>query len=65
MIELRRVLRRTTTGRYRILYQSARPIVVELMPGDVLTFREKGRKQRFHLPIEEAFRIAVRRHASK
>lgn len=62
-----RTVRRVTAGRYSVLYpgsRNAREIVVQLAPGDLLQFREKGRRQVFALPIEEAFRLSVRRHAA-
>ena len=37
-----------------------RQIVITLLPGDVLEFRESGRRSRFTLPIDTAFRYAVR-----
>lgn len=51
---------RVTVSPAAVLYRSARPIVVQIAPGDILRFREKGRRQWFDLPIDEAFRIAVK-----
>lgn len=54
---------RVTTKSYCVLYVSkrkARPIVCTILPNDVLEFREHGRRDRFLLPIEAAFRYAVR-----
>lgn len=51
---------RRTNGAYAVLYQKARPVVVTLRPGDVLEFRELGRRQRWHLAVDTAFRYAVR-----
>lgn len=68
MTELNRIVRRRTRETYNVLYSSARhsrQIVIELKPGDVLEFRELGRRIRFALPIEDAFRIAVRRQAQR
>jgi hypothetical protein len=43
--------------------RKARQIVVELQPGDVLEFRESGRRDRWQLAIDSAFRYAVRMKA--
>ncbi len=65
MTELNKPVRRRTRSAYSLLYiNQARKIVVELTPGDLLTFRELGRRARWHLPIESAFRIAVHRTAA-
>jgi hypothetical protein len=50
-----------------VLYKSppkARRIVVAILPGDIFEFREVGRKMRWHLAIEDAFKEAVRRKAA-
>lgn len=61
MTELNKPVRRRTRSAYALLYYNkARRIVVELTPGDLLTFRELGRRCRWQLPIESAFRYAVR-----
>lgn len=60
MTTLDRTVTRRTAGEYRVLYAKARPIVVSLAPGDMLVFRELGRRDRWTLPIATAFRIAVR-----
>lgn len=54
---------RVTTQIYVTLYTKPRPIVVGVIRGDLLEFREKGRRARFLLPIDVAFRSAIRRHA--
>lgn len=57
---------RCTRDTYSVLYCStpkARRIVVTMMPGDVLEFREIGRRGRWTLPIDNAFRYAVRMQA--
>ena len=41
---------RVTRADYRVLYVSPRRIVVRIGPGDVLSFRERGRRQWFYLP---------------
>ncbi len=50
---------RVTRDAYRVLYVSPRRIVVRIGPGDVLSFRERGRRHWFSLPIAAAFRVAV------
>ena len=60
MTTLTRPLQRSTTGRYAVLYVGdRRPIVVTLLPGDVIAFREYRRRQVFSLPIDYAFKCAV------
>lgn len=63
MTVLNKPLRRSTQSSYRVLFQKPRQIIVLLLPGDILGFKEKGRRSIFHLPIETAFRIAVREKA--
>ncbi len=60
MTNLEKKITRKTRGAYRILYQQPRQIVASLCPGDILEFREHGRRQRYSLPIDAAFRLAVR-----
>jgi hypothetical protein len=36
-----------------------RPIIVSLLPGDVIAFREFRRRQVFSLPIDYVFKCAV------
>lgn len=61
MTILTRIVRRKTRHAYSVLYAGAiRPIVVSLEPGDVIVFREAGRRQRWTLAIDYAFRHAVR-----
>jgi len=60
MTTLTKPLHRSTTGRYAILYVGdRRRIVVSLLPGDVIGFREHRRRQVFTLPIDYAFKCAV------
>jgi hypothetical protein len=62
-IEIRKPVRRKTVGQYNVLYCSprhARRVVVSIVPGDVLEFREQGRRMRWHLAIDTAFKYAVR-----
>ncbi len=56
---------RVTKEEYRVLYSEARPVVVRIAPGDVLQFREHGRREWFDLPVEVAFRLAVQRAAER
>lgn len=60
MTNLEKKITRKTRGAYRILYQQPRQIVAALCPGDLLEFREAGRRARYSLPIDAAFRLAVR-----
>jgi hypothetical protein len=61
---LNKAVRRMTRHPYTVLYTcEARPIVVALEPGDVITFREAGRRQTWSLPIDRMFRQAVREAA--
>lgn len=60
MLTLHKAIHRKTAGVYKTLYASPRPIVVSLMPGDVIEFREAGRRGRFPLEISRAFLYAIR-----
>jgi hypothetical protein len=61
MTSLTKTVRRKTRRAYAVLYlHDARPIVASLEPGDVITFREAGRRQVWSLPIDRMFRQAVR-----
>lgn len=60
MIEIRKPVKRRTAAVYRVLYNQPRHIVVTLAPGDVLQFREAGRREVFPLPVDRAFKFAVR-----
>lgn len=57
-------VRRVTLQEYMVLFPNnrkrARRIVVQLGLGDVLQFREAGRRQWYALPIDAAFRLAVK-----
>jgi hypothetical protein len=60
MTTLTRPLRRATARPYAVLYVGdRRPIIVSLLPGDVIEFREYRRRQVFSLPIDYAFKCAV------
>lgn len=63
MTKLDKPVRRRTRSAYNVLYcggNKAREIVVAILPGDVLEFRESGRRGRWYLAIDTAFRYAVR-----
>jgi hypothetical protein len=61
---LTKAVRRKTLATYSVLYSGeGRPIVVSLEPGDVITFREAGRRQTWSMPIDRMFRQAVREAA--
>lgn len=66
MLILKRSIHRSTKNSYNVLYHSgskSRQIVVGMLPGDVLEFREKGRRGRYTIPIDVVFRQAVKRKA--
>lgn len=65
MTKLNNPVRRETKNTYSVLYVKARPIVVGIEPGDILTFREKGRRAVFTVPVDTIFRMAVRAHAAR
>jgi hypothetical protein len=52
-------IKRRTRAAYRVLYAEPRQIVVSLEPGDLIVFRESGRRQGWSLPADVAFRHAV------
>lgn len=60
MTEINKPVSRKTRQPYAVLYAKARPIVVTIKPGDVLEFREHGRRSRWLLSIDTAFKYAVR-----
>ena len=54
-------VRRRTLGKYCVLYKKPRKIVVSLnRKGDLITFRESGRRQAWSLCADTAFKYAVR-----
>ena len=55
MIELKRPVYRKTVKPY-----GARPIVVGLMPGDVISVRLLGSRKSFTLPVSHVFDAAVK-----
>ncbi len=60
MITISKPVTRRTRGAYAVLYRQPRPIVVSLAVGDLLEFREAGRRTKWTLPIDAGFRYAVR-----
>ena len=63
MIEIKRKVSRRTRGAYPVLYRHPEPIVVSLDVGDLLTFRAARRRGVWTLPIDAAFRYAIRAKA--
>jgi len=60
MTEINKTTTRRTRGTFFVLHhRRGRKIVVSLCAGDYLEFREAGRRGRWQLPIETAFRKAV------
>lgn len=59
MIDIKKAVHRRTRGTYSTLYAKPRQVVVSIMPGDVLQFRELGRRTRFIMAIDTAFRHAI------
>lgn len=53
-------VRRVTRGSYSVLYRKTRRIVVSLEQGDLITFREHGRRQKWMLNADTGFKYAVR-----
>jgi hypothetical protein len=61
MTSSRKKVQRCTEQAYRVVYASKpRPIVV-CIDAELLRFREKGRRTWYDLPVDTAFRIAVKR----
>jgi hypothetical protein len=63
MTDTQKPVQRVTTRTYATLYRKARPIVVRIDQGDIIRFREKGRRQWFDLSIDQAFGIAIKGQA--
>jgi hypothetical protein len=57
-------VRRVTVDEYGVLFpfdrKKRRRVVVQVGPGDVVRFRELGRRQWFDLHVEHAFGLAVK-----
>lgn len=64
MVNIEKPIHRRTRGAYRVLYQAPRQIVVTLAPGDIIEFREAGRRARYPLAIDTAFRYALKLYAT-
>lgn len=62
-LELNRPVVRVTRGAYSTLYRRPKKIVVTLGVGDIITFREFRSKTTWSLPIDHAFKVAVRHKA--
>lgn len=58
MTDLTKPVRRRSFTRY-----GSRRIVVCLKPGDLISFREEGRRKEYELPIETCFIMAARAEA--
>ena len=56
-------VQRVTRSSYSTLYAKARPIVVRIAAGDLLQFREHGRRQWYDIAIDDVFSIAVKAHS--
>ncbi|HVY68919.1 MAG TPA: hypothetical protein VHH73_03280 [Verrucomicrobiae bacterium] len=63
MIEIKKPVHRKTVRTYPVLYRKARRIVVTIAPGDILEFRELGRRGKWSLNIDTAFKYAIRLRA--
>ncbi len=59
-----RPVQRVTVKEFMVLFpnnrKKARRIVARIDSGDIIRFREAGRRQWYDLPIEDAFSIAVK-----
>ncbi len=57
-------VQRVSVRSYDVLFprnaKKARRIVVRIDTGDILRFREAGRRQWYDLPIDQAMRLAVK-----
>lgn len=60
MIEIHTRTTRKTRGSYSVLSRKSRPLVVTLLPGDVIAIREHRCRASFELPLDVVFRIAIR-----
>lgn len=64
MTTTRSKVERVTESPYNVLIPCSRkPIVVSILPGDVLEFREQRSRSKFSIPIDTAFRMVVQRRA--
>jgi hypothetical protein len=53
-------VKRRTRGAYSVLYRKPRQLVVSLDLGDLIVFRESGRRQTWCLNADTAFKYAIR-----
>lgn len=60
MTTLEKAVHRKTRGAYSVLYVRPRQIVVSLLPGDLIQFREAGGRKRYTVPVDGVFKHAVR-----
>lgn len=60
MTTLEKAVHRKTRGAYSTMYQRPRQIVVSLLPGDLIEFREAGCRSRFAAPIDGIFKHVLR-----
>lgn len=60
MTKLEKPVHRLTRGSYSTLYARTRQIVVSLLPGDLIQFREVGARTKFTVPVDGIFRHAIR-----
>jgi hypothetical protein len=64
MTSTNKPVQRVTERPYMVLFpncrRKARQVVVRIDKGDILRFREKGRRQLYDLTIDQAFSIAVK-----
>lgn len=60
MTEINKAISRRTRGAYSVLYREPSQIVVTFCVGDLIEFREAGCRKRWQIPIDAAFRVALR-----
>lgn len=65
MTNLEKPVHRKTRGAYSILYTRPEKIVVSLLPGDLLQFRNAGRRVKFTIPVDSVMRYAVRLESTR
>jgi hypothetical protein len=59
MTSTEKSVRRVTTGEYRTVFSKTRRVVVKIGPGDILEFRELGRRTRLVLDISDVLNFAT------
>lgn len=65
MTTTRSKVTRKTERAYSVLFPKPREIVCSIAPGDVLEFRESGRRQVYRMAISTGFKYAVQLTALK